>query len=240
MLHPKIWVSCRHELIKQDLSQQYDSVFIRQIHFTGGCGEKKHDEQCRVKEKLIVKFVVCPTPIELNTSNFGVKESHNMFLKLEKNALSLSSIDPKINPCEFEKLSGQFLGLIVMSHWLADDWIRIQNISVLLPLSLFRVENHVCLSLGVQVTSATWRGVMRIVVEVGDLVQRTGDSQAQVGYSATGQSGGRVTLCAVCTINKESRSAGFLVEPQNQGRWFVSGLASKPLGRVSQFGPQNR
>jgi hypothetical protein len=24
--------------------------------------------------------------------------------------------------------------------------------------------------------------------------------------------------------------AGFLVEPQNQGRWFVSGLASKSLG----------
>jgi hypothetical protein len=31
----------------------------------------------------------------------------------------------------------------------------------------------------------------------------------------------------------------FLVEPQNQGRWFVSGLASKPLGRVFQFEPQN-
>jgi hypothetical protein len=26
------------------------------------------------------------------------------------------------------------------------------------------------------------------------------------------------------------RSTGFLVEPQNQGRRFVSGLASKPLG----------
>jgi hypothetical protein len=26
----------------------------------------------------------------------------------------------------------------------------------------------------------------------------------------------------------ETRSAGFLVEPQNQGRRFVSGLASKP------------
>jgi hypothetical protein len=25
-------------------------------------------------------------------------------------------------------------------------------------------------------------------------------------------------------------SAGFLIEPQNQGRRFVSGLASKPLG----------
>jgi hypothetical protein len=35
-------------------------------------------------------------------------------------------------------------------------------------------------------------------------------------------------------------SAGFLVEPQNQGRWFVSGLASKPLGWFSLVWPQNR
>jgi hypothetical protein len=46
-----------------------------------------------------------------------------------------------------------------------------------------------------------------------------------------------VTLCAVYTMHKETRSAGFLVEPQNQGRRFVSGLTSKPLGWVSQFGP---
>jgi hypothetical protein len=31
-----------------------------------------------------------------------------------------------------------------------------------------------------------------------------------------------------------------LVKPQNHGRWFVSGLASKPLGQVFWFGPQNR
>jgi hypothetical protein len=66
------------------------------------------------------------------------------------------------------------------------------------------------------------------------------DGQAQVGYSVTRQSRGRVTLCVICTVNEDTRSAGFLVEPQNQGRWFVDGLASKPLGRVSQFGPQNR
>jgi hypothetical protein len=69
-------------------------------------------------------------------------------------------------------------------------------------------------------------------------------------------------LCAVCTVHVEMRSAGFLVEPQNQGRvpWFSlktkvdgfswfdlkiggygsCGLTSKPLSRVSQFGPQNR
>jgi hypothetical protein len=53
---------------------------------------------------------------------------------------------------------------------------------------------------------------------------------AQVGYSVAGRSRGRVALCAVCTVNVEMRSADFLVEPQNQGRRFVSGLASKPLG----------
>jgi hypothetical protein len=36
--------------------------------------------------------------------------------------------------------------------------------------------------------------------------------------------------CAICTMHVEMRSVGFLVEPQNQDQWFVSGLASKPLG----------
>jgi hypothetical protein len=41
-------------------------------------------------------------------------------------------------------------------------------------LYLVHLENRVCLSCGVQVTGAAWRAVMRIVVGVGDLVQRTG------------------------------------------------------------------
>ncbi len=45
--------------------------------------------------------------------------------------------------------------------------------------------------------------------------------------------------CVVYTVHVETRSAGFLVEPQNQGRWFVSGLASKPLRRFSPVWPQN-
>jgi hypothetical protein len=49
-----------------------------------------------------------------------------------------------------------------------------------------------------------------------------------------------ILLCTVYTVHKKMRSAGFLVWPQNQGRQFVTGLASKPLGRVSRFGPQNR
>jgi hypothetical protein len=49
-----------------------------------------------------------------------------------------------------------------------------------------------------------------------------------------------VTLCVVCIMHNEMRSAGFLVWPQNQGQRFVSGLTSKPLGRVYMFGPQNQ
>jgi hypothetical protein len=56
---------------------------------------------------------------------------------------------------------------------------------------------------------------------------------AQVGYSVVGRSRGRVVPCVVCTWHVEIRSVGFLVEPQNQGGRFVSGLASKLLGRFS-------
>jgi hypothetical protein len=63
---------------------------------------------------------------------------------------------------------------------------------------------------------------------------------AQVGYSVAGQSRGRVASCAVCTWHVEIRSASFLVESQNHGRRFMSGLASKPLGRFSPVWPQNR
>jgi hypothetical protein len=56
-----------------------------------------------------------------------------------------------------------------------------------------------------------------------------------VRYSVIGQSRGRVTLCTVCTVHVETRSADFLVEPQNQGLRFVSGLISKPLERFIRF-----
>jgi hypothetical protein len=69
---------------------------------------------------------------------------------------------------------------------------------------------------------------MRIVAEVGDLMQRTGDGQSQVGYSVARRSRGQVMLYAVCTMHKETRSTSFLVQPQNQGRW------------VFEFGAQNR
>jgi hypothetical protein len=56
---------------------------------------------------------------------------------------------------------------------------------------------------------------------------------AQVGYSVLERPRGWVSPCAVCTGHMEMRRAGFLVECQNQGQRFVSGLISKPLGRFS-------
>jgi hypothetical protein len=47
--------------------------------------------------------------------------------------------------------------------------------SFVLLLSLFHLENHVCLSHGVQVAGVAWRAAMRIMAGVEDLVQRTGD-----------------------------------------------------------------
>jgi hypothetical protein len=54
---------------------------------------------------------------------------------------------------------------------------------------------------------------------------------AHVRYLVAGWSGGQVTLCTICTVHIETRSAGFLVEPQSHGVRFVSGLASKPPAR---------
>jgi hypothetical protein len=92
---------------------------------------------------------------------------------------------------------------------------------------------------------------MRIVAGVEDLVQRTGDGQAQVRYAVARRSRGRVALCAVCTMDKETRSVNFLVQPQNQGRWVsrfglqnqqlrFGDLTHKITTTVSWFGPQNQ
>jgi hypothetical protein len=82
---------------------------------------------------------------------------------------------------------------------------------VVLPYYLFHVEKHVCLSHDVQVIGATRWAATWIKAGVGDLVQRVGDGQAQVGYSVAGRSRGWVTLYATCTMHKEAMSMGFLV-----------------------------
>jgi hypothetical protein len=90
------------------------------------------------------------------------------------------------------------------------------------------VENHVCLSRGVQVADAAWRVVMMIVVGVGDQMQRTGDSRTGrvLGDWVIERSGD-----IVCGMHRarEDEKRGFLGWPQNQGRTISH-----------WFGPQNR
>jgi hypothetical protein len=66
-------------------------------------------------------------------------------------------------------------------------------------LPLFRLDNHVCLSRGVQVAGAAWCAVARIMTGVGDLVQRTGDGRTGriLGGRAIERSGG-----AVCGLHR--------------------------------------
>jgi hypothetical protein len=71
---------------------------------------------------------------------------------------------------------------------------------VVLSLSLYRVENRVCLSRGVQV---------RIMVGVGDLVQRTGDGHTGqvLGGRVIERSGG--TVCDLHRARGDEK-CGFL------------------------------
>jgi hypothetical protein len=75
-----------------------------------------------------------------------------------------------------------------------------------------------------------------------------------IGYSAAGRSGGRVTLCAVCTVHEVRVSWSTVCEwfafntTQTVCEWFglkttqtvFSSLTLKSVARVSRFGPQNR
>jgi hypothetical protein len=66
-------------------------------------------------------------------------------------------------------------------------------------LSLFCLENHVCLSCGVQVAGTAWCAAMRIVKGVRDLVHRTGDGCTGriLGGRTIERSGG-----AVCGLHR--------------------------------------
>jgi hypothetical protein len=70
---------------------------------------------------------------------------------------------------------------------------------VVLHLSLFCVENHVCLSRGVQVIGAAWRAAMRIIAGVGDLMQRT--EYGHTGWVLGGQTIER-SGDAVCGLHR--------------------------------------
>jgi hypothetical protein len=69
-------------------------------------------------------------------------------------------------------------------------------------LPLFRSENRVCLSSGVQVTGAAWCAATRTVAGVGDLVQRTVDDRTGqiLGGRVVERSGG-----AVCGLHRARR-----------------------------------
>jgi hypothetical protein len=74
-------------------------------------------------------------------------------------------------------------------------------------LSLFRLENRVCLSRGVHVVGAAWRAATRIVAGVRDLVQRIEDSYTGrvLGGRAIERSGG-----TVCGLHRADEEHGFL------------------------------
>jgi hypothetical protein len=59
-------------------------------------------------------------------------------------------------------------------------------------------------------------------------MQRIRDGQTQVGYSMAERLGCRMTSCVIYIMHNETRSASFLVEPQNQDQ------------RIFLFGHQNR
>jgi predicted alpha/beta superfamily hydrolase len=73
---------------------------------------------------------------------------------------------------------------------------------VVLPFSLFCLENRVCFSHGVQVAGAAWWAAMRIMTGVGDLVQRSEDDHT--GEVLDGRMIGR-SGDTVCSLHRARR-----------------------------------
>jgi hypothetical protein len=74
-------------------------------------------------------------------------------------------------------------------------------------LSLFHLENRVCLSRGVQVAGAAWRIATGTVAGVGDLVLRTGDGNTGrvLGGRAVERSGGAMCGLHLARGDQERR-----------------------------------
>jgi hypothetical protein len=110
------------------------------------------------------------------------------------------------------------------------------------------VENHICLSRGVQVVGATWQAVTRIMTKVGEQVQRTEDGHT--GQVLSGRMIGR-SGDAVCGVHR-ARGARVswlslktkvydlsVVWPQNHWDGFLRfGLKTGGVG-FHQFGLKN-
>jgi hypothetical protein len=105
---------------------------------------------------------------------------------------------------------------------------------VLLPLSLFRLKNHVSLSRGVQVAGAAWQAAMKIVAGVGDLVQRTmdGPKRRVLGGRTIEKSGD-----AVCGLHhaRGDEERGFLGSTSKPRSTVFQWFGLKTIGTICQW-----
>jgi hypothetical protein len=113
------------------------------------------------------------------------------------------------------------------------------------------VENHVCLSRGVQVAGAAWHVATRIMAGVGDLVQMTSDGRTGqvLGGEAIEMLSGAMCGLHRARGDEEHEFLGCASKPRSTVCvWFdikitrtvFSCLTSKPVARIFRFGPQNR
>jgi hypothetical protein len=127
---------------------------------------------------------------------------------------------------EIEKLSGQFLGLIMMSHWLGEVWIRIQDILVVWPLSLFiwRIV-FACLVVCRWQVQHGWHGFLRFGL-------KTGGSGFSVWVSKL--------AATVWWFGSQNHREGFFFWASKLSRlWFI-GCASKSTGGCVDAGYASR
>jgi hypothetical protein len=138
---------------------------------------------------------------------------------------------------EIEKPSGQYLGLIVMSHWLVMVWIRIRDISVVLPYY----------SCGESCLLVSWC--------VGDKCDVAGSDEDRGrsripgaehwGWSSIRRVLGGQTIersgDAVCSLHRAQgdEEHGFLSWASKPRLVGFPIWASKPAATIRWFGPQN-
>jgi hypothetical protein len=163
------------------------------------------------------------------------------------------------------RLRNQVVSSLVWLWWVI-DLARFEfesgTVSFCFSFIFISLENHICLSRGVQVAGAAWHAATRIVAGVGKLVQRTGDGRTGqvLSRQAIERSGGatcglhrahgdeergflgwalksRSTVCQWFDL-KTTGTVSHWFGPQNRWWRFVSGLTSKPLGRFSPVWPQ--
>jgi hypothetical protein len=176
-------------------------------------------------------------------------------------ALTVQHVRISCSACE--KPSGQFLGLITMSHWLDEVWIRIRYISVVLL--------HLSCSYGESRLFVLWcaGGSCNMAGSDEDHGRSRRPGAENWGWSHRSgtrwpddrEVGWRCVWFTLCTWRREAWVSWLslktkvdglsVVWPWNRWQRFVSGLASKPLGRfllvwsknrwcrVFRFGPQN-